>query len=786
MAVHAFLDMWRSIRGLKQAVQRARPESAHTEVRARVNGADLVATISRHELGAPIIAANDTLSGYFGLGWAMSRDRFFQMDLARRIAYGSFSALIGDVPLPPDAQLFGAKRLSDIDLFLRGFRFEADAERQAALIHGDVAAELYAFVAGVNQSLEHEDALPPEYLLFGRPTPWTVQDTIALSMSAGFLLDIASLEHEYFINGLLSAGKGHVAAALYQQTGVDIPHTTSRGAFAAPLTPKSGGGSNAWAVSGARSASGKPILASDPHLPLSPIPTFWYHAILRTPELSVSGLTFAGTPSFAIGHNGHAAWGATASQRDAFDTTRVRVADDLSMWLSPDGWVPTEAHTVEIPRRLAPARKETIYTTPFGTLFPAWKSWDGSTIAVRMAGARHTDTMPGGDSQRWFEGMRTILRSRSWEEHREGLRGMNAGNLGIHHIYADVDGTIAHQTYGMHPRRPDNQGVVPRASWEKNATWLGYLSLDELPHSVNPERGFVLSANAEPEREIGGEWPYIAAVFEPPYRYDTLRRTLEGNDASDVELFRQMQLETFSAPAPAMRDILCKVATPRHEIDRAALAQLRQWDGCYDENSGAAAVFENVLRRGARHAWQTLLGDEAGARYCMSRVHTRRFVDLVMDEEDALRASFDALNTSVPQLLTRAFYDAVDALTRRLGPTPTTWRLDAAQRVHLVHPLGAIPIVGKLFDIGAFPVGGSEFSPLALAAVPKGDELAVAIGPVSRFICDLSDPERGFWAQSSGASGRPGSMFYASTTLAWLRGVLYEARTKPAQLPSQR
>lgn len=782
MAVKTFVETWRSLRGLKQAIQRARPEPAHSEVRARVNGADLVATVSRHELGAPIITANDTLSGYFGLGWAMSRDRFFQMDLARRIAYGRFSEMIGDLPLPADAQLFGAKRLSDIDLFLRSFRFENDARRQAALIHGDVAAELYAFVAGVNQSLHGEDALPPEYLLLGRPTPWTVQDTIALSMSAGLLLDIGSLEHEFLINGLLSHGKGAVAAALYKQTAVEIPTPATTSPFFAPRTPKAGGGSNAWAVSGDRTANGKPILASDPHLPLSPIPTFWYHAILRTPELNISGLTFAGTPSFAIGHNGHAAWGATASQRDAFDTTRVRVSDDLSMWLSPDGWVPTEAHEVTIPRRLALARKETIYTTPFGTLFPTWKSWDGSTIAVRMAGASHTDAMPGGNSQAWYEGMRTIMRSRSWEEHREGLRGMNHGNLGIHHIYADVDGTIAHQTYGMHPKRPDDQGVVPRASWEANAAWRGYLSLDELPHSVNPERGFVLSANAEPEREIGGQWPYIAAVFEPPYRYDTLRRTLENNKVADVELFRQMQLDTFSAPAPGMRDVICAHVRPRHEADRAALAMLRAWDGCYDANSGAAAVFEHVLRRGARHAWETLLGAEAGARFCMSRVHARRFADLVIDNEDPLRAQLYAANSSVDAVLDRAFHDAVDALTRLLGDQPHLWRLDAAQRVHLIHPLGAIPIVGKLFDIGAFPVAGSEFSPLAHAAVVSGDALSVAIGPVSRFICDLSDPERGFWAQSSGASGRAGSTFYASTTMAWLRGTLYEARTRAAQL----
>lgn len=776
--------LWRSLLGLRHAIDGKIEEPARVQPTGRWGGHTLHPTITRHELGAPIIAADDTLSVYYGLGWSMARDRFFQMDLTRRLAYGRFSEWLGDIPLPKEAQLFQAKRLSDIDLFLASFRFGEEALRQAGELQGVVKDELHVFVQGINDYLDHAESLPPEYLLLGKPKAWTLQDTLALSMSAGLLLDIASLDHEFLVNGLLNAQQGDLAAAIYRTPDFNVKgaaHVSpfSTRPFMARTFSNGGGGSNAWAISGERSASGKPILASDPHLPLSPIPTFWYHAILRSPDLQVSGLSFAGTPSFAIGHNGHAAWGATASQRDAFDISRVLLTKDKTRWMSAEGWKPVETHQITIPRRFLRPRVEEIHTCPLGTLFSEWRAWDDTSIALRMAGARHTDDMEsGGSAQRWFTGMRTILRSRSWKEHREGLRDMNCGNLGIHHIYADMDGTIAHQTYGLHPRRSDDQGVIPRASWHDGAAWEGYLSLDELPHSVNPERGYVLSANAEPEREIGGSWPYIAAVFEPPWRFETLQKVLEQNTKADVELFRRMQLLTFSAPAPAMRDRIVREVTPRNDRDRLALHLLSAWDGCYDERSGSAALFEHVLRRGAVLFWAALLGERSGARYSLSRMSTRRFLELTLDPKDPLHPHLITKRVSLPRILQRAFEESMDSMTRRQGKDPSAWRLGKAQNVKLVHPFGAAPGIGKLFDIGSFPIEGNEYAPQAQSAAVQGDELAVMIGPVSRFICDLADPERGHWAQSSGASGRPGSSFYASTTVGWLKGLLYEAKLR--------
>lgn len=759
------------------------PEEPTISLEAQVRGATLACTVERHAMGAPIITGKTSADVHYGLGWAMGRDRFFQMDLSRRIAFGELSEVFGDIPLPPEAQNFGAHRLSDLDLFLRGFRFEEESRRQAHQLSPSVRADLEALVAGINAALD-QNPMPPEYLVLGRPRRWTLADTIGLAFSFAFMLDIGSLEHEFLVNQFIRAGKSALGQAIYATTGVKFPDfDPAVDEVVAPRVPTNGGGSNAWAVSGSRTASGKPIMASDPHLPLIPIPSMWYHAILRCDEFELSGQSFAGTPSFPIAHNGHAAWGATSTQRDAFDITRVLVASDSSQWLSPKGWVPTRRHEVVIPRRLARPRVAVFHTCDYGTIFQNWRSFGETSIALRMAGARHQEWMRTIDADAWFRGMAIAFRSRSWEEHREGVRLMSDGGLGIHHIYADSDGTIAHQVYGLFPRRPDNQGVVPRDSWEEDSAWNDYLSFDELPHLVNPEQGFVLSANAEPELECGGQWPYLAAVYEPAWRYRTLRAILEKNDQVDVELCRRMQTDTFCAPGPEFRDAILATLTARTVQERAVFQLLRGWDGAYERRSRSAPVIEHTMRRGALRMWTKLLGKALGERFMMSRLATRRFVECVIDPNDALRAQLDEAGISLREVLGEAFRESIAALERSMGSNPEEWRLSSNQDVNLMHAFGVVPPLGRVFDIGKFPVGGGEFTPLAHAAAVSGDRLVVGIGPASRFVCDLAAPSMGHWAQVTGASGRAKHVFAASTTQAWVEGTLYEVPLKANETP---
>lgn len=770
----------RILRSLRRALKAELPEARTLTLDVTVDAQRYRATLTRGDEGIAEVEGTTAPDAYFGLGYAMARDRFFQMDLWRRLSFGTFSSFIGDLPLPTEAQLFGAKRLSDLDLFLRSFRCENDARMEADAMHGARREELVAFVAGVNHWLETTDALPPEYAFVAGPVRWELKDTLGLAMSCGLLLDLAGLDHEYIVNALLAEGHSSLAAALYQEADLPIPdvHAASgRGPFV-PLVPVTGGGSNGWVVSGARSASGAPILANDPHLPISPLPGFWYQVAMRCDEFRVEGLTMAGTPSFAIGQNGHAAWGATAAQRDAFDTFRTRLSADGSSWLSESGWQPIEYVDVEIKRRLGPPRRERMPVCEYGTIFPTWRAWDGSSLCLRFAGAGHMATMQRASGQQWFEGMARILRSRSWEDHREGLRGMSAGGVAIHHLYADRDGHIAHQMYGLYPERSDGQGVVPRATWEAKSNWQGYVPFDRLPCEVDPKRGYCASANASPEHEIGGLWPYLASVYEPTYRYDAIAERLTAEEAHTVEASRKLQCETRSGPALLFRDAIVESYVGTRGVAAEVIAQLRAWDGRYELDNAAAPVVELTMRSAALHFWQAVLGEELGKRFAMSRFHLRRFVELVTTKTDPLWQIATDKEVEVANLIADAFAATCRELEQTQGKDPSDWTLEAVQQVHLKHPLGVLPLLGRLFDIGSFPSPGAEFTPLAISSTANGAKLDSAIGPVSRFVCDLAEPERGYWAHASGVSGVPGSPWYANTTERWLRGDLYERKLR--------
>ena len=771
------------------------PERDVFELDHEAGGRRYRARVQREGCGTPRVVAGDVPGAWFGLGYMMGWDRFVQMDLARSLAYGTLSMLVADVPLPPDLQVLGAKRVSDIDLFLRAFRFREQGEVQAAAMAGAERDRLEAFVEGINEGYRAIPGAAPEYAILNPPAPWTMADTVALSFVGGMLLDLASLDHEFLMNGMLGTLGAELLSAIYPQITVPLPDADALarvGRSFVPLVPVTGGGSNAWAVSGERSRSGLPLLASDPHLPISPIPSFWYHAMVECPELQVSGLLWPGSTAFAIGHNGHCAWGATAAQRDAFDTFRVRLSEDRSSWLSPDGWQPVEQVPVTIERRFRPRspREEVLLTCPFGTIFPNWKAWDGSVIAVRMAGAAQHPSMEALDAAAWERGSFRVLTSTTWEEHREGLRGMSRGGVAIHHIYADVHGNIAHQLYGMYPRRPDSQGVVPRPTWEPGANWEGYVAFDDLPSELNPERGYVSSANCEPERELGDRtpgvrWPYLATVYEPPYRLERINALLDGEQQHDVEAARALQCDSYAAPQHRLaKRLAARVRSTvdprdgRRERDRcSALARsLEAWDGCFEPDRPIAAVVELTLRRAAQTCWKQLLGEALGQRFGMTRYHLRRFVDVLEDPNDPLRPLLQRAGIVPDDVVCAAFREALKELRRAHRYPPHLLRYDKVHRVHLTHPLGAAPGLGALFNIGAFGTGGNEFAPNAMSATPGPGRLSSFIGPVSRFVCDLQDPRGGHWAHASGASGRTGSPYYASTTPGWLAGELVPAR----------
>ena len=249
---------------------------------------------------------------------------------------------------------------------------------------------LEAFAAGVNAALRAmRGVYPPEYLLVGPVRPWHPADCLLAARTCGFVVSLTGFENELTFDAVRGALGDEVARRIYPDAPWDAAPTSysPRGPVPEPELPlhELGGGSNNWAVAGARSASGAPIVANDPHVPLIPLPTFWHHVHVEAPGLRVQGGTFPGCPSFGFGHNGALAWGCTTGFRDAWDLYRIhRLPDDPTRYRTPDGSAPITLHREDLPARFGRRIAVGWEACEHGILYPGWRHHDGVELAVRL------------------------------------------------------------------------------------------------------------------------------------------------------------------------------------------------------------------------------------------------------------------------------------------------------------------------------------------------------------------------------------------------------------------
>ncbi len=425
-------------------------------------------TIRRDRAGVPHIAAERTPDLFFGLGLAMAQDRLWQMDRLRRRALGRQAEILGPAYAASDA----AHLTVGIDRI---------AEREASAIDDKTAALVVAFVAGINRWIEAaHDTLPIEFAVLGyAPEPFTVRDIVAVGRGIWWSLNgridrIAAAEAARFfpeaLRGLYLTPEASENLVLPDATGTDDAT-----------------GSNNWALAGARTASGLPILCGDPHQPFW-VPSSWYEFALHGPEDHAAGAGHPGLPGMWWGANGTAAWCITnnaASTRDLYvETTDPH---DASRYRDGDAWHKFATRTVEIPVRGEATRHLTVRETRRGpiinALIPAVAEGGDPPLSLRWVGAEHIDDLRAAIN---------VSRAHDWQAFRAALRDWSIAVFNF--VYADRFGHIGYQMAG---RIPVRGRIVPgfRDASEAADAWRGYIGFDDLPRSADPPRGYVASAN---------------------------------------------------------------------------------------------------------------------------------------------------------------------------------------------------------------------------------------------------------------------------------------------------
>ena len=718
--------------------------------------------VVRDANAVPHIYAQSREDALFVLGFVHAQDRLFQMDFQRRVGAGRLSEVLGEATL-------------ETDRFLRTLGVYRVAEATLPNLNPETQGALEAYAAGVNAFLEgRRGALPPEFLILGyQPEPWTPVDSLVwLKMMAWDLS--GNWSDELLRARLLQVlppervaqlwppypGDAPVALPDFLALYEDLPLESLAAIAPKPLPP--GSGSNNWVLGGARTVTGQPLLANDPHLALQ-TPALWYLARLSAPGLSVAGATLPGLPLVVLGHTDNVAWGFTNTGPDTQDLFVERLRGDS--YLTPNGWQPLETRREVIRVKGQDDVVLNVRETRHGPLIS-----DVSGEAAEVAEAR--DEGEAGTSYALAFGwtaLRTDDRSmdaglelnrvQNWDEFTTALRNFHAPQQNI--VYADTSGNIGFYAPARVPIRRAGNGLVPVPGWSGEYDWEGFIPFEALPSAYNPASNQIVTAN---QKIVPDSYPYfITRNWTEPYRAERITALLNAQERLSRDGLAGIQADTRSLMTDDFLPLLLRVSAPTSEA-RALQARLATWDGQMLADTPEPLIFSAWYEAFTR----LVLADDLGALFDdYWGFRPLFFRNVIREEQDwcdnAETAELESCNLLAATALQRAW----DDLSGRFGDDPERWRwgeVHYADNDHLV--FGETPL-GPLFNLRVAN-GGDPFTVNA-AGYDIGGSGAQTSGPGFRAVYDLADLSRSQFIQTTGQSGNVFSAHYRDFVRRWAR-----------------
>ena len=737
----------------------------------RVAGIGAPVEITRDREGVPHIVAGSQVDAYFGLGYAHAQDRLWQMEMSRRIAAGRLSEVVGTQTL-------------DIDRFLRTLGVHHHAERTYPNLTPAARNVLDAYSAGVNAYLRGNGGpLPPEFLILRHtPEPWQPADSLAWVKMMAFNLGgnmsrelqrarMAQILTPQQILEFLPAypGDGPVEIPNYAALYRGLP-LTQLSALTNSMRAE-GNGSNNWVVAGKHTATGKPLLANDPHLGLS-APSLWYFAHLKAPGLNIIGATLPGVPTVVLGRNGRIAWGFTNTNPDVQDFYIERLVPGApEMYETPAGPKPftVRAEVIrvrgseDVPLEVRSSRHGPVLSDVFTKAADVTPS--GHVLALSWTVLRDDDLT--------FQAGVNVALAGNWTEFIAALQDYHSPQQNM--VFADVDGNIGMIAPGRVPIRvPENvvRGLMPVPGWEATYDWTGYVPFEELPRRHNPPSGKIFTAN---EKIIGPDYPhFITFDWEPPYRARRIAELLDAREKHSISSFRGLQADNVSLMA---RDILPVLADTPTSSDAAAqaLERVLAWDGDMAVGRPEPLIFIAWMRELTRLIYadelQHLFGDywklKGPFLHNVLTLHPHWCDNVGTDSAE----NCDMLKEQALEL-------ALADLTDRYGSSMSRWRWGEAHAARSEHrPFSQIPVLRDLFNIVQQVPGGQYTLNRGGHNISDEDAPFASIhGPSLRAVYDLDDPDRSLFIHSTGQSGNVLSDLYDNFAERW-RDVEYVPMT---------
>jgi len=728
---------------------------------------DAPVMVARTERGIPTIRAESLGDAYTALGFVHAQDRLFQLELTRRVAQGRLAELVGEPVL-------------GIDKFMRVLGFGARAERRLNQLSQPTRDALTSYADGVNAFLATDPVLPIEFqVLRHTPAPWTAADSLAwlqvmaLQLSGNWREEIerarvaeklTAERYNVLYGDDVGAGEPtidrieHARGLPLKRLGDVLPWA---------LQPKSA--SNAWALNGPNTASGRAILATDPHLGLR-APGYWYLARIETPEHTLVGATAPGVPFTILGRNRHLAWGMTTTHSDTQDLFIEKLAEGKpDHYVTPGG---TRAFDVRT-ETIAVAGQDSpevlnVRSTRHGPVISDVVDSAGTMVAgTDKVMALAWPAIKGRD--RTLDAIRGVNMAGSVESALAALDLVGSPQQNI--FLADDSGRVAVAAPGHVPVRKRGDGTMPRPGWKAAYDWQGLIPLDALPRTMDPADGQLVNAN---NKLVPAEYPYrITADWPPPFRASRIRDLLDEAGADPaLDAMADIQLDVHSPASDVLLPELLGYGA-RTSRGETAIEMLRAWDGKMDRARPEPLIFVawmDTLNR-------KLLKDELGDLFGEFRKPDPRRLARILEQAPDLCDNVDTrdVTETCRDQIRLALEEALTELADAYGNDLEAWEWGAAHRAKLPHPaLSRIPVIGGLFTNPVATSGGDETVNRGGASY-SGDgphqRYAHVHGPGLRALHDLSKPPASSrFMIADGQSGNPLSPHYAGMAQAWRGG----------------
>jgi penicillin amidase len=740
--------------------------------------------IVQGEHGIPRITAINEEDAALALGWLHARDRMFQMELMRRGASGRLAEVAGPSALR-------------LDRFSRTLGLAQSAQADYDALPQNTRQILSAYARGVNAWISRRGRLAaPEFLLLGVPETWQPWHSLLWAKVMGLWLsgnwrlelDRARLAGVLPPDRLAELWPADESTGRADLASLPPAERLSRLAAALPQFPEDAplpsSASNAWAVSAARSATGAPLLASDPHLGFQ-APILWYLARIEiaagpgNPARLLVGATSPGIPFMVIGRNDRLAWGFTTTHSDTQDLFVERLAGD-SGYQSPAGPQPFTVREEVIAVRGNKPETLRVRETRHGPVISDLDGMappEGSVLAVSMANLAVGDTAATG--------LHALNRAGNLAEARAAAALITAPAQNL--MVAAAEGGIGMFLTGRTPLRQAGDGSVPAPGWDGSHDWLGWVPFNRMPHQENPPGGVLVNANNRVQ--AAGAEPYMGRDWFGDWRFRRIQALLAQRDRHAPADLAAIQRDELSLFAQEMLPVLRAIPRPTGPAG-AVRDLLLGWDGLMQGSAPQPLAFNAWWPVAARMAlaaggvpagaWPptpeflrfVLHPDGRGARWCRP----------VGEPTPAATAS--RYSDACLALVGSALEQATAQLIERFGPDPSTWRWDAAHRARFEHPLlRFVPFLGDWTRIEV-PTGGDDQT--VNRGGMAGSSFAHVHGPGLRAVFDLAQAGGAFAVIGTGQSGHPLSRHWADQTAIWAGRAPDGASLLPlGQVPSQ-